>query len=159
MWSPLIHITKLKFWKSVQHVITKYLSLLCMWFRPLMMTRASEPGPHSHFVTGFWPHLGGVGIDGVSGFTTGAAPRQDKTPAFSGINASLPTPLLEYVIRFLKINVYHYYLLRSPGIYWDTEDLLSTFDQVVARFHRVTCYDLTQCWPKTFSPYCSSETM
>ena len=63
----------------------------------------------------------------------------------SGINASLATPLLEYVIRFLKINVYHYYFMRSPGIYWDTADLLSTFDQVVARFHRVTCYDLTQC--------------
>ena len=86
-----------------------------------------------------------MGIDGVSGFTTGADTRQDKTSAISGIKASLATPPLAYVIRFLKINVYRYYFMRSPGIYWDTADLLTTFDQVVARFHRVTCYDLTQC--------------
>ena len=86
-----------------------------------------------------------MGIDGVSRFTTGADTRQDKTSAISGINASLATLLLEYVIRFLKINVYHYYFIRSPGIYWDTADLLATVDQVVARFHRMTCYDLTQC--------------
>ena len=35
----------------------------------------------------------------------GADTRQDKTSAILGINASLATPPLEYVIRFLKMNV------------------------------------------------------
>ena len=46
-----------------------------------------------------------MGIDGASGFTTGADTRQDKTSAILGINASLATPPLEYLIWFLKINV------------------------------------------------------
>ena len=46
-----------------------------------------------------------MGINEVSGFTMGADTWQDKTSAILGINASLATPPLEYVIRFLKINV------------------------------------------------------